>query len=373
MADKCAESLADLMKIRAHNRKYLDSFAPHSLGTALGFRVNERAVPMTYDPKKPAVLLFVKEKLSEADLAAQGRQVAEQTLHGPGNLYCDLDVVTGIGPQTANPLPEAGDDLSLQLRGEGEDKKIYIGSQIARDKGGGNFKTGAVGLFVYDALASRYEILTAHHIALKDAPIHGFSIEEEQIGTTVWSRKRAQDENWYADAVDEKYAEAVIDFARVGISPTIDLRRLVAEIPGVGPVSPKEFDVFLDSFSALGKRVTKIGPASGKTSGTVFAFAYETKEPRSGGRIQSRYYADFLIASEPGQSFSTVGDSGALVYIEGEQPQPFGLLWGGDKSVQPGGDWQQVWSYATSLHRILRFKRDESKLQIVTEFDPMLR
>src|SRR5262245_31428586 len=83
-----AKSLRDLMRIRAHNKEYLDSING-TLGTALGFKK-----PTDQDiTDRPAILVFVPEKINPKWIPES--KLIPKKLDGPDGLWCLLDVVEG--------------------------------------------------------------------------------------------------------------------------------------------------------------------------------------------------------------------------------------------------------------------------------------
>jgi len=79
-----ATSLRDLMRIRAHNRAFLDSINGN-LGTALGFR-KPTGQGLT---DQPAIIVFVPLKINPKWIPQS--QMIPDTLQGPDGLSCALD------------------------------------------------------------------------------------------------------------------------------------------------------------------------------------------------------------------------------------------------------------------------------------------
>src|SRR5574341_1116960 len=134
-----AKSLKDLMRIRVHNREFLESIN-NKLGTALGFK-KRTGQPLS---KQPAIIVFVPQKINPKWIP-EGQRIPEK-LEGPDDLWCVLDVVEGgkaeieyeppreknVAELTLdeldrfvstrvrsllNEVPRAEDELAEQLRG----------------------------------------------------------------------------------------------------------------------------------------------------------------------------------------------------------------------------------------------------------------
>ncbi|MGH8021410.1 MAG: hypothetical protein ACREIA_24640, partial [Opitutaceae bacterium] len=102
-----ATSLRQLLEIRRHNENYLRSI-PGCLGTAVGFRYNEREGRFDGDDAKaykPAILVFVVEKIPEAALTRE--TLIPEKFHGPGGIECWSDVLVGKPPELLHAEPPA--------------------------------------------------------------------------------------------------------------------------------------------------------------------------------------------------------------------------------------------------------------------------
>ena len=92
-----ARSLRDLMRIRAHNRDFLDSING-TLGTALGYK-KRTGEPVS---DEPAIVVFVPMKINPKWIPAS--QLIPPSLHGPDGLSCALDVVEGSSAKEESPV-----------------------------------------------------------------------------------------------------------------------------------------------------------------------------------------------------------------------------------------------------------------------------
>lgn len=402
-----AKSLADLMRIRAHepNRRYLDSING-SLGTALGFR---RAGNETIS-EQPAILVFVPEKINRKWIP--GKQLLKSKLNGPNGLECPLDVVSGgrglspsQPPLPSGPLEEwlyshlegflgqgldrsSNDATALRLRGF--DDRIYCGSQISAANST-HVEVGTLGLFVFTN-GGTPGFLTNHHVAIGSDVYHPwargsalFPSGTRRIGTVDHTRKleNVSVAQWYGPFASEPSAVARVDAAfveldqnNVDVDTDISVEPLIegtTVIPG-GPFgSPLDFDNQdlerdLTELRLIGMRVYHVGRTTGLREGYVWAFGYEWKD-----ELNQTSYADLLISGESidaatgetrHEAFSAAGDSGTAVFaVRDGVKRPVGLLWGGGKSAIRGGTALDHWSYVTRLSPIL----DRLNLTIVTD------
>eukprot|EP00850_Spirogloea_muscicola_P026351 SM006843S20528 [mRNA] locus=s6843:83:698:- [translate_table: standard] len=123
-----ATNLLELMVIRAYHSKTLRRY---SLGTAIGLRT--RGGRLT---DLPAIIVFVSRKVHRQWLLEV--QLLPEVLHGPGGLWCDIDVVefSYYGPNT-NGREQVYSELMEGLRGA--DPNLGPGSQVASEEIYGTF------------------------------------------------------------------------------------------------------------------------------------------------------------------------------------------------------------------------------------------
>jgi hypothetical protein len=373
-----AKSLADLFRIRAHNRDYLEALNG-SLGTALGFKHRTGEA----DPGEPAVIVFVPEKINRKWVTPELRIAAELTGPGKNPMKCPLDVVAGGKALVEDPIPDSGTALAQRLRGW--DDRIWCGSQISSFSST-EITCGTLGAFATSNSDGLRGFLTNAHVAVGDTMWHPwarFSPLFPKGTTLIGSREKIVIERdvaeWYGKFAAEDgnldikvrvdCAFIVTSLRRSDVSP----QPLVDGFLPPGPWGPVfEIDLEADMNSAqsgiIGAVVYRVGRTTGIRKGTIAAFAYEWQD-----RPGQKRYADLLIAGESSPvatgleksvPFSYKGDSGSIVFMQraGER-RPVALLWGGYQEQLRGGESQENWSYATRLDKIL----DVLDLSLITD------
>ncbi len=83
-----ASSLSDLLRIRSHNREFIDR-VNGNLGSALGFKCSDGE-----SSGVPAILIFVPRKINNAWLSEQDR--TPPTLNDGNGIECPTDVIQSI-------------------------------------------------------------------------------------------------------------------------------------------------------------------------------------------------------------------------------------------------------------------------------------
>jgi hypothetical protein len=363
-----ARTLADLMKIRAANRAYLDSINSN-YGTALGFKRRTGEPTATDDA---AIIVFVPEKIHRKWLPAS--QLIEPELK-TGNLKCPLDVVAGGKAGVEQEVPPSGTALAQRLRGW--DERIWCGSQISASFGP-IVRWGSLGVFVKRRSDGVCGFLTNDHVAIGADLFHpwspgapGFVAGTRKIGSRQQSVVEIAVDQWYGNFAVEPDAKVRVDAAFIRLdfqqlsADDIVLEPLMegplgASLP-TGPLGdPLPIDLTKDlrDLKLIGRPVFQVGRTTGLRKGEIAAFGYEWKDQPG-----QRRYADLLIKGETTPlatgveqtfPFSFKGDSGSGVFtIEQGVKRPVALLWGGFQEQLRGGDSQENWSYATALDRIL--------------------
>lgn len=385
-----ARSLADLMRIRAHNRSYLESLNG-TLGTALGFK-RHTGEPTTSD--EPAILVFVPEKINRKWVAPN--DLIKHDLSGPNGLTCPLDVIAGSKAMTEMESAESGSALAQRLRGW--DERIWCGSQISTAASGASEVVyGTLGAFVRRRSDNASGFITNDHVLrgvtvyhpwVPNTPGHGGGIMIAVKGAEGGIVEASLDE-WYgefareADTVDSRvrvdcaFARLTSSVKPSDLSPEPLLRDVndsqASATPPQGPWG-EVFKISLEDDMAsadsgvIGREVYRVGRTTGVRRGYIRAFAYEWFD-----RPGQRRTADFLIGGESfpvgvgveaSLPFSLKGDSGSVVFLwHNRERRPIALLWGGWQEQLRGGDSQENWSYATRLDKIL----EKMGLQLITK------
>lgn len=339
-----AKSLKDLMRIRAHNREFLESINGN-LGTALGFK-KRTGQPLS---KEPAILVFVPQKINPKWIPRSQR--IPNKLKGPGNLWCALDVVEGEKAedvQDLKPVEPGTDELCERLRGWAE--KICPGSQIScwRDEANRSYDIGTLAAFARRRSDGKLGFLTNQHVALSEGKKLYHPIPWGiHLGTTAKTIEHLRDEEYYGSNVDEPHTYVRLDGAFVELSNDVNLKDVKPQIMGVGQLGAVK-KISLDDMSIIGQRIIHVGRTTGLRRGIIAAFAYEYIDDKD-----VTIYTDLLIAGCDGQPFSTYGDSGSLIVLENEELNPIGLLWGGWQEKLRIGYSQENWTYGVSLSPLL--------------------
>lgn len=376
-----AKSLKDLMRIRAHNREFLESIN-HNLGTAIGFK-KRTGQPLS---KQPAIIVFVPQKINPKWIP-EGQMIPEK-LEGPDDLWCVLDVVEGgkAEPEyeppgeknklaeltldelerfvstrvrcVLNEVPRAEDELAEQLRGWAD--KVWSGSQIShwvkQDKG--IYSVGTLGVFAKSRTDDSMGFLTNQHVGIEPGQKIFHPVPWGiHMGTTERVIEYVEDQKWYGPYVDEPEARVRADCAFVKLETGFN--DINPQMMGVGELGSVK-NISLDDMSIIGKRVLRVGRTTGLRRGTIVAFGYEWEHEESGFTD----YTDLLIIGDNNIPFSTHGDSGSLIVLDNEELNPIGLLWGGWQEKLHTGYAQENWTYGIALSRVL----DALEIDLITRF-----
>ena len=346
-----AKSLEDLMRIRSHNRVLLDSFNG-ALGTALGLkkRTGEDGPTQT-----PSVIVFVPMKINPKWLP-QGQQLPKK-LEGPGDLWCELDVVEGGKAEQEKEVSESTSELAERLRGW--DERIWSGSQIAHwiDPAKGTYSVGTLGAFARDRSTNQLGLLTNQHVGLSPGQKLYHPVPwGTHFATTERAIVLAADQTWYGPFVDDPNAWVRVDCAFAQLVQGFDTTDINPEMMGVGSLGETK-EISLSDMSIIGQKVIRVGRTTGKRKGTVVAFGYEYVDAPNESR-----YTDLLIVGEKKKPFSTHGDSGSLIVTDDDNLNPIGLLWGGWQEKLRTGHAQENWTYGIALSRVL----DSLDIDLVT-------
>ena len=336
-----AKSLKDLMRIRAHNRKFLDE-VNGTLGTALGYKKPTNS-PIT---KQPAVIVFVPQKIHPKWLP-KARQLPKE-LKGPDGLWCALDVVEGGKAEAETPVAQAYDELTERLRGW--DEQIWAGSQISHwvDESKGSYSMGTLGAFVRRKHDKALGLLTNQHVGIKPTQKLYHPVPwGTHLATTEQVLEYVQDQDWYGTLVDEPNTSVRVDCAFARLTPQFPLTDIEPDLLGIGPVGSVK-PIQLDSMFPVGEKVLRVGRTTGLRKGTVVAFGYEFHD-----EANIATYTDLLIVGDDNIPFSTHGDSGSLIVTDDKEHRALGLLWGGWQEKLRTGYAQENWTYAIALSRVL--------------------
>ncbi|XWS16791.1 hypothetical protein CRYUN_Cryun33cG0009700 [Craigia yunnanensis] len=318
-----ATTLLELMTIRAFHSKILRCY---SLGTAIGFRIKRGVLTDI-----PAILVLVSRKVEKQWLSPI--QCLPTALEGPGDVWCDVDVVefSYFGAPEPTPKEQLYTEIVDDLRGG--DPHIGSGSQVANQE-----TYGTLGAIVKSQTGSRQVgFLTNRHVAVDlDYPNQKmFHPLPPTLGPGVYlgAVERATsfitDDLWYcifAGTNPETFVRA--DGAFIPFADDFDMSTVTTSVKGVGEIGDvKVIDLQSSIGSLIGKQVMKVGRSSGLTSGTILAYALEYNDEKG-----ICFFTDFLVVGENQQSFDLEGDSGSLIIMKGEngeKPRPIGIIWGG--------------------------------------------
>eukprot|EP00897_Mesotaenium_endlicherianum_P009149 jgi/Mesen1/8262/ME000448S07411 len=365
-AGRQACSVKELMIIRAYHSRTLRRY---SLGTALGLRT--RGGKLT---NLPAIIVFVSRKVHEQWLLEP--QKFPTVLHGPGSLWCDIDVVefSSYGPQGGVPREQVYCDLVDGLRGK--DPEIGPGSQVASEEMYGTF--GAVVKSRREGTAIGF--LTNRHVAVDfDQPRQKmYHPLPPSLGPGLYlgSVERASsfstDHAWYgifAGQNPETYVRA--DGAFIPFREGFDMNKVTPCLKGMGEMGSVYHLSLDDNISSLvGRHVIKLGGSSGLTYGVIMAYAVEYNDDKG-----VCFFTDFLILGENDQPFDMEGDSGSFIVLRPDHGEtkyrPVGIIWGGTanrgrlkirSAVKP-----ENWTSGIDLGRLL----DLLDLDLITNPDEL--
>ena len=370
-----AASLRDLLRIRvtADNRDYIESINGN-MGTALGFK--KRTDQPVSD--EPAIIIFVPRKIDQRWLP--NSQVIRETLTGPDNLECPVDIVegedysqtllwsqnSGNQPDPANlrltpwrrlreltPLGESQLVLREALRGWTE--TITPGCQLAGINQDDRGYYGTLGCFATTRGTNLRGFITNQHVA-------------DHIGNTLWfpepgARRIGQVAQMFERVLDQDHFDGVINepdsFVRVDCAfaalhqdvADVDVDVRLPIVDAEGNIQPAQMGqplvLDLDTMGPIGKRVLGIGRTRSQQTGTVVAFAYEYNDDRT-----QSVYTDWLISGDDEGGFSAPGDSGKLIVTE-DGLRPVGLLWGGWQQRLRTSREQEKWSYGIDINQVM--------------------
>ena len=348
-----AQSLRDLMRIRAHNRDFLDSING-SLGTALGFKKRFEQ-PLSAES---AIIVFVPEKINPKWLP--GSQLIPERLDGPDELSCPLDVVEGGQAESEEAVSPAVDELAERLRGW--DDQVWAGSQLAHwvDPGVGSYSMGTLGAFARSRSGDTLGFLTNKHVGIQPGQKLYHPVPwGTHLGTTERVQEHATDQDWYGQFVDEPNTFVRVDCAFVRLEPSFNLADVNTHLMGAGQLGPVK-NISLDDMSIIGQKVLRVGRTTGLRRGTIAAFGYEFRDESN-----LTVYTDLLIIGDNNVPFSTHGDSGSLIVTDDQQLNPIGLLWGGWQEKLRSGHAQENWTYGIALSRVL----DALEIDLISSLD----
>lgn len=267
-----AKSLEDLMRIRAHNRPYLD-WINGDLGTALGFKKPTGETVTT----QPAVIVFVPLKINPKWIP--GTLLLPKKLEGPGDLWCALDVVEGGSAEEEDPVPPSPSEPAERLRGW--DDRVWAGSQIGHwvDEAIGRYSTGTLGAFARERRGSRnFGFLTNQHVGVEPGTKLYHPVPwGTHLGTTRKTITFVDDENWYGSVVDEPNTFVRVDCAFVALASTFDQANTNRDLMGVGKLGPPK-EISLKDMSVIGQKVLRVGRTTGLRRGQIVAFGYEYRD-----------------------------------------------------------------------------------------------
>jgi hypothetical protein len=146
------------------------------------------------------------------------------------------------------------------------------------------------------------------------------------------------------------------DGAFIPFADDFDITSVSTSVKGVGIIGDvKAIDLQSPIGSLIGRQVVKVGRSSGKTTGTVVAYALEYNDEKG-----ICFFTDFLVVGENQQTFDLEGDSGSLIILTGqddEKPQPIGIIWGGTANrgrlKLKSGQGPENWTSGVDLGRLL--------------------
>ena len=336
-----AKTPRDLMRIRAHNRDFLESINGN-LGTALGFKKKTGEALSN----EPAIIVFVPQKINPKWIS--GSQLIPKRLEGPDGLVCPLDVVEGGRAEAEKEVMPAVDELAERLRGW--DDQVWAGSQVShwlnQDKG--MFSIGTLGAFCRERNGGSLGFLTNQHVGIQPGqkllhPVPWGTL----LGATVRVIEYVEDQDWYGSFIDEPETYVRADCAFVRLDKDFKTADINPQLMGAGELGPvKAFSI--DDISVVGQKVLRVGRTTGLRRGSIVAFGYEFKDEKD-----LTAYTDLLIVGDDEIPFSTHGDSGSLIVTNDERLNPIGLLWGGWQEKLRTGHAQENWTYGIALSRLL--------------------
>ncbi|BET65932.1 hypothetical protein ASA1KI_08500 [Opitutales bacterium ASA1] len=347
-----ARSLRELLAIRQHNAAYLRGI-PGCLGTAVGFRYNERRGRFEGEETrdhKPAVLVFVAEKIPLAALTRE--HLVPTKFRGPRGLECFSDVIVGRPPQPVSvEPPTSGINAGLLHALHHTDVGVIGGLPIR-----GPASDGTAGAVV--RRGDELGVLTNYHVAgFEGSEVLRLGAVYERLGRTTRSlfaaphtpgdpddlESFAPDANPYLHRVDlglVALAPAAAEAAKQGV---FGLTQPLGE--------PFAFDIDARDFAPIGRHVVGVGQKLGRQEGRIIAYGYEW---RASLTSDTWYATDYLIRSEGDLPFAASGDSGKLVVTNDLERRPIALLWGGETHAYGNVPAQVTCAYATEIGLVSR-------------------
>ncbi|KAK8675716.1 hypothetical protein V6N13_033780 [Hibiscus sabdariffa] len=292
--------------------------------------------------------------------------VLEVPKQGPGDLWCDVDVVefSYYGAPAAAPKEQLYTELVDGLRGS--DPIIGSGSQVASQE-----TYGTLGAIVKSRTGNhQVGFLTNRHVAVDlDYPSQKmFHPLPPSLGPGVYLGAVERATSFISD--DLCFAPPVETFVRADgafilFADDFNIDNVTTTVKGVGQIGDvHNIDLQSPISRLIGRQVVKVGRSSGLTTGTIMAYALEYNDEKG-----MCFFTDFLVVGENEQSFDLEGDSGSLILLtgqNGEKPQPVGIIWGGTanrgqlklKVGQP----PENWTSGVDLGRLL----DLLELDLIT-------
>jgi hypothetical protein len=344
-----AKCLRDLLRIRKHHAPFLRCI-PGCLGTAVGFRYDEKTGQFegegTKEGRKPAVLIFVVEKIPLASLPKEWR--IPPTLKGPDNLICHTDVIVGKPPEDIQVTPPStGYNGSIVHQLNHTDVGVIGGIPIQ-----GPSSTGTAGVIIRSK--GKLAALTNYHVAeFEETQINRVGGVFEVLGTTrrsIYLAPKTEDDP--DDLETFTNAGHRVDIGMIELEgPAItQAKRWVYALQGpLGPV----YELNLDKrdFDPVGRYVAGVGQTLGRQPGRILAYGYEWRDSFTGAEW---FATDYLIKGEGSFPFAAPGDSGKLVVTDDDDRKPIALLWGGEQRFDSAIPAQQTLAYATELGLVLK-------------------
>lgn len=268
-----AQTLKDLMRIRAHNRDFLESINGN-LGTALGFKKKTGKGLSS----EPAIIVFVPQKINPKWIP--GSQMIPKQLKGPDGLVCPLDVVEGGKAETEKEVLPAVDELAERLRGW--DDQVWAGSQVSHwlNQEKGTYSIGTLGAFCRQRKGGPLGFLTNQHVGIQPGqrlfhPVPWGTL----LGTTERTIEYVEDQNWYGPLVDEPKTYVRVDCAFVRLDKDFKTSDINPQLMGAGKLGPVKI-ISIDDMSIVGQKVLRVGRTTGLRRGTIAAFGYEYNDDK---------------------------------------------------------------------------------------------
>ena len=337
-----AKSLMDLMRVRAHNRAFLDSLNG-TLGTAVGFKKS------TDEPvsERPANLTVVLRKTNPQWIPRQQLITAEPP--GPGTRSCSPELVPRGRAEEESPVPQSPSELAERLRGW--DDHVWAGSQIAHwtDEAAGKYSVGTLGAFAKERHGDRnFGLLTNQHVGVEPGKKLYHPVPwGTHLGTTHSTLTWVADQDWYGPLVNEPAAYVRVDCAFVALEPSFNQADTNKHLMGVGKLgAPKK--ISLNNMSIIGQKVLRVGRTTGLRRRRIVSFGYEHRD-----EANVTVYPDPLIARDDAFPFHSPAHRRSLIVTDDSAHRPIGLLWGGEEMKLRTGYAQENWTYGIALTRVL--------------------